>query len=122
HIADVIKSPSARPPADLPEIPHGENGGAARSVFEELGEKHGAVGHVHPDAQRVGATNDLEQAALGQLFHQNAVFGKKSGMMDAHAMPEHFLDLLPVRAAEVGSLQHFGNLCFFRLRAKITTE
>src|SRR6478609_7330867 len=78
----------ARPAGDLVELPRGQQPGAPAVVLAQRGEQHGADGHVDADAEGVGAADDLQQAGLGELFHQPPVFGQHPGVVDPDAVPD----------------------------------
>ena len=73
HVARVVEALAARAAGDLLKVAHGQDAHFLAVVFAQLGEQHGADRHVHAHAQRVGAADELEQPALGQLLDQQAI-------------------------------------------------
>ena len=117
--AAVVKAFAAGAAGDLVEIAGGEDAGFAAVEFAEAGEEDGANGHVDAGAQGVGAADDFEEAALGQLFDEDAVFGEDAGVMEADAVLEPAADVGAVRAGELEAFQRVGEGGFFLARADV---
>ena len=64
-------------------------------------EQHRADRHVDADAERVGAADDLEQAALRELLDEHAVLRQQPGVVQADAVLQPLADLRPVGAGEL---------------------
>ena len=62
-----------------------------------------------PDAQRVRAADDFEQAFLRELLDQHAIFRQQPGVMQPDAVPQPFLDVRTVRAGELEAFQRVGD-------------
>ena len=77
---------TARATGDLVELAGLENALAGAVVLDQAGHQHRADGHVDAHAQRVGATDDLEQAGLRQSFDQAPVLRQHAGVVDADAL------------------------------------
>src|ERR1019366_5199323 len=58
---------------------------------------------VHAGAQRVRSADDLKESLLGELFHQETVFGKESGVVNADAKREEAPELLAIGRREAPS-------------------
>ena len=106
--AAIVESLSARASAHLVKVARSEDAGLLPIVFAELREKHGANRHIDPHSQRVGPADHLEQPALGELLDEHPVLRQQSGVMQTDAVPEPFLDLRPVWAAELEPFQSMG--------------
>ncbi len=83
----VVAGPPG-PPGDLMKLAGVEQPGARAVVLRQGREDHGPDRHVDTDAEGVGAADDLEQAGLGQLFHQPPVLGQHPGVVNADPMPD----------------------------------
>ncbi len=121
-VADVIEAATAGAARDLVEIASGEEGDFLAAVFAEAGEEDGADGDVHADAEGIGAADDFEEAALGELLDENAVFGEEASVVDADAVGEIFFDVLAIGAGEFGALQGFFDGGFFSAGADVEAE
>ena len=86
NVADIIEATTACTTGDLFEVANREDFCAGAIILAELSEQHRADRHVDAHAQGVGATDHLEQPALGELFYQNSVFGKEACMVNANAV------------------------------------
>jgi hypothetical protein len=51
---------------------------------------------ANPAPKDACAADDLEQAARGEFFHQQAVFRKQAGVVDADAVAEDFREFAAV--------------------------
>jgi hypothetical protein len=91
HPAAIVESLSPGAAADLVKIPRAQDGGLLAVELAQPREEHGADGHVDAHAERVRAANDLEQPLLRELLDQHAVLRQQAGMMQADAVPSHFL-------------------------------
>ena len=76
------------PPRDLMELAGSEQSASGAVVLGKRREDYGANWHVDADAEGVGAADRLEQAGLGQLFHQPPVLWQHPGVMHADAVPD----------------------------------
>ncbi len=94
-VALVIEALPAGPPGDLGELPVAQQPRRDAVVLAELREQHGADGHVHPHAEGVGTAYQLQQALLGQLLDEQAVAGEHPGMVQADAVADEALQVLP---------------------------
>ena len=65
-----------------------------------MGEQHGTNGDVDPNAERVGATDHLEQAALAQALDNAAVARQQAGVVQTDAVAEKAQQLLAVGAVQ----------------------
>ena len=115
----IVESFAPGPPADLMEIARAENASFLAVEFAEAGEQDGADGDVDADAQGVGAADDLEQAALGELFDEHAVLGEQTGVMHANALLEPRADVWPIGTGELESGQFPAKHGFFLARADV---
>ena len=105
HPAAIVKALAPGAAADLMKVARAENAGLLAVEFAQPGEEHGADGHVDAHAEGVGAADDLEQAFLRQLLHQDAVFGQQPGVVQADAVPQPVLDFRAVGAGELEAFQ-----------------
>ena len=121
-VADVVKATAASAPRDLFEVAHGENAGALAVIFAHLGEDDGSDGNVDPDAESVGAANDLEETALGELFDEESIFGKQARVVDADSVAEEARHFFAVGRAEVGVDEGGGDLFLFLFGAEVLRE
>ena len=119
HAALVIVALATGASADLLEVADAEDGGLLAVELAELREEHGADRHVDADAQRVGAADDLEQALLRELLHDEPVLGEQTGVVDADAVADEALELLAVRAVEARAHQRLVDALLLLLRAVI---
>ncbi len=103
--AAIVEPFPAGATGDLVEVAGGEDRRLLPVELAEPGEEHGADGDVDAHAQGVGAANDFEQTALGELLHQHPVFREETGMVHSDAVPKPFPDRGSVGAgeAEVGN-------------------
>jgi hypothetical protein len=67
---------------------------AAAIEFGERCEKHCVDWHIDADAERVGAANHGKEAALGKLFHEQAIARQHAGVMYADPAGEQVLENL----------------------------
>ena len=86
-VAAVVEPPSPGTPGDLLELAHAQQADPAAVVLAQLGEQHRPDRDVDPDAERVGAADDLQQSGLRQPLDQQSVLGEQSGVV--HADPGH---------------------------------
>ena len=119
HAARGVEALAAGAPADLLEVAHLEDRGLLAVELAQLGEEHGADGHVDADAERVGAADDLEQALLRELLDDEPVLGEQTGVVDADAVPQEALELLAVGAVEARAVQGLGDALLVLLRAVV---
>lgn len=80
----VVPGPSGTA-GDLVELTGRELAHLGAVELRQAGEQHGADRHVDADAQGVGAADDGQQAALGELFDQASVLRQHAGVVDADA-------------------------------------
>ena len=83
HKTFVVESSTSGPACDLLEVAYRQHPGVAAVVFAELSEHHGADGHIHTDAERVGAADQLEQARPGESLGEQPVLGQHPGVVHA---------------------------------------
>ena len=121
-VADVVKAAATGATGDLFEVAHGEDAGAFAVVFAHLGKDDCSDGDVDSDAEGVGAADDFEEAALGQFFDEEAVFGKESGVVDADSVAEEAGHLFAVGRAEVGVDEGGGDFFLFLFGAEVLGE
>ncbi len=88
HGAGGVVTGPACAPGDLVELAGLQQARADAVVLRQGREDDGPDRHVDPDAKGVGAADDLEEAGLGQLFHQPPVLGQHAGVVDADAVPD----------------------------------
>ena len=100
---------------DLPEIAHTEDSGLLAPVLPELGEEDGADRDVDANAERVGATDQLEQALLCQLLDEDAVLRQQAGVVHADAVTQPTLHVLAERAVEFHPLEFRPEFSFLLL-------
>ena len=72
HAAGPVVAGPAGPARDLVELTGRQQPGGGPVVLGQRGEQHRPDGDVDADAEGVGAADDLQQAVLGQAFHQAA--------------------------------------------------
>ena len=121
HPALVIESLASGATADLMKIPRGQNAHLLAIELAETREEDGTDGDVNAHAQRIGATDDFEQALLRELFHQHAILGQQAGVMQADAVPQPFFDIRPVRTAEAEPFNGLRNGFLLFAGAQIET-
>ena len=119
HPAAFIEALAPRAPADLVEIARAQDACLFPVELAKLREEHGANGDIDADAQRVGAADDLEQAALRELLDEHAILRQQPGVMQPDAVPQPLANLRPVRAAELEAFQRVRDRRFFLARADI---
>ena len=122
HEAGVVVALAPGAPGHLPEIAHAQDRRLLPVVLEKLGKHHRADRHVDADAQRVSATDQLEQPALRQRLHQQPVLGQQPRVVHADAVPQPALHLAPVRTVELHPLQLRRQRRLFLLRAEVETH
>src|SRR5262249_23583812 len=98
---------------DLVKIAGGEDGDAFAAVFREASEKDGADRDVDANAEGVGAADDFKEAALGETLDKDAVFGEQTGVVEANAVAEKFLQVRAVRAVELKTFERGPEGGFF---------
>ena len=118
-VAGGVEAAPARAADDLAEVADGEDLGAAPVVFAEGREHHRADRDVDPHAEGIGAANDFEQAAGGELFDQQAVFRQQAGVVNADAVAQDLGKLAAVGAAEIGVVEGAGDRGLFLLGAEV---
>jgi hypothetical protein len=111
--AAVVESFASGAAADLVEIAGAEDDGFLAVELAEAGEQDGADGDIDADAEGIGAADDLEETALGELFDEHAVFGEQAGVVNADAVFEPGADGGTVRAGEVEAFEGLGEGLFF---------
>src|SRR5688572_3089733 len=117
----LVETFAARAPADLLEVADGEDRRLLAIEFAEPREEHRPNGHVHADAERVGAADDLEEPFLRELLYEQAVLRKEPRVMHADAVTDEALDLLAVRRVETRTSfgERLRDLLLLLLRAVI---
>ena len=100
HEALVVEPLAPGAPGDLVEVAGGEDRRLLAVELAEAREEHGADRHVDADAEGVGAADDLEQAALGELLDEHAVLRQQAGVVDADPLLEPLADVGAVGARE----------------------
>ncbi len=70
------------------ELPGAEVARPRSVILGQGGEHDRTDRHVDPDAEGVGATNDLQESFLGEQLHQPAVLREHAGVVDADAVPD----------------------------------
>ena len=103
--AAVVESFASGAAADLVEIAGAEDDGFLSVEFAEAGEEDGADGDIDADAEGIGAADDFEETALGELFDEDAVFGEQAGVMNADAVFKPGADAGTVGAGEVEAFE-----------------
>ena len=86
HVAALVEALAPGAAGDLVEVARREHRRLLAVVLREAAEEYRADGHVDPDPQRVGAADDLQQAALGELLGEHAVARQQTGVVDADAV------------------------------------
>ena len=119
HVAEVVEALAPGAAGDLVEVAGGEHRRLLAVELAQPREEHGADGHVDAHAQRVGAADDLEQAALGELLHQHAVLGQQAGVVHADALLEPLAHVRPVRAGEAEALDGRRHRVLLLARAEV---
>jgi hypothetical protein len=109
HPAALVEALAPGPPGDLPEVAHREQPRLLAVELDEAGEQHGADRHVDADAERVGAAHHPQQAALGELLHQQPVAGQQPRVVQADPLLHDPLHVLAVRRVEADAGQRFGD-------------
>ena len=109
-VADGVESGTSSSPGDLVKLAGLEDAGASAVKFRQGCEHDGSNWHVDPDAEGVGAADDLEFALLGESFDEAAVFRQHSGMVDADPGGDELAHRRsePLREAETGDLSGDG--------------
>lgn len=100
------------------EVASGEEGGFFAAEFAKLSEEDGADGNVDADAEGIGPADDLQQSALGELFDEEPIFWKKTGVVNADTMADPAANFRAVGGGEVETLQRFGKGGLFEFGAK----
>ena len=121
-VARFVEAFASGTTGDLLEITDRQDAYFLTVVFAQLAEEHGSDRHVDAHAQRVGAADQFQHAALGELFDQQAVARQKPSVMDADAVPEQFQHFLAVRTAEALAVERLRELLLFFLAAEIEAE
>lgn len=98
--ADVIEPLASGASGNLVEVARAEDPGFFAVKLAEAGEEDGADGDVDPDAEGIGSADDFEQAFLGELLGEHAVFGEESGVVDADSVFQPFSNFRSVGAGE----------------------
>ena len=119
HVTHVIKPLAAGPARDLVEVARREETCLVAVPLAELGEEHAADGHVHPNAQGVGAADDLEQPLLRQPLGQDPVLGQEPGVVEPDALLQPALEVGAVRRGEAEAFQGLRQGDLLLLGAKI---
>ncbi len=96
-----VEALAARAPRDLVEVARAQVSGLPPVELAEPREQHGPDRHVDADAERVGPADDLQEAALGELFDQHAVLRQQPGVVQADAVLQPLPDLGSVGAREL---------------------
>ena len=94
HRAGGVETAATGPTGDLLELPHRQHSDPTAVVLAELGEEHRANRDVDTHAERVGATDQLEQALLGELLNEQPVLGEEPGMVHPDAGEHEALEVL----------------------------
>jgi len=84
-VSSVVEPLAPGASGDLRELAIGEQPDGVAVVLAQLREQHRSDRHVDPDAEGVGAADDLEQPVLGELLDEQAVLGEQPGVVDADA-------------------------------------
>src|SRR5262249_38205020 len=100
-------------PGDLMKVARSEERRFFAVEFAQARKEHRANGHIDADAKGVRATDDLEQAFLGQLLDEHPVFRQKPCMVQTDSMLEPLPDVRTVRAAELESFQRISQKRLF---------
>ena len=119
HEAAVVEALAPGAPGDLVEVARGEDGRLLAVELAEPREEHRADGHVDADAEGVGAADDLEQAALGELLDQHAVLRQQARVVQADALLEPLADVGAVRAGEAEALDRLRDRVLLLARAEV---
>ena len=98
--AAVVEALAPGAPGDLVEVARGEDRRLLAVELAEAREEHGADRHVDADAERVGAADHLEQAALGELLDEHAVLRQQAGVVQADPLLQPLADVGAVGARE----------------------
>ena len=111
----VVKTLASSSPGNLLELAHGKDAYSLTVVLEELCHQHRTDWNVYADAEGVGPDDYFQQALLGQLLHEEAVFGQEPRVVDSDPVGEEPLEVLPDRCieAEVADLLADGRLLLF---------
>ena len=104
------------------EIPRTKGAGFDPAEFCQARQQDGADRHIDPDAESIGAADDLEQPALGQLLHQHAVTRQQSGMVQSDAVPQTAFHFLAVGTVERHVHDRFGDRRFLRGGAVVDAQ
>jgi hypothetical protein len=119
--AAVVEAFAPGAAGDLMEIAGAEDAGFFAVEFAEAGEEDGADGDIDADAEGIGAADDFEQALLGELLDEHAVFGEEPGVMDADAVFEPARMFGAVGAVERKTLAMASAMAFFWSRVQTLT-
>src|ERR1044071_5543168 len=119
HPAAFVEAFAPRTSGDLMEIASAENSRLLAIILAEPGKQHRADGDIDTHAKSVGAADNLEQALLRQLLHQDPIFGQEAGVVNANPMLQPFTNLRSVGAGEFKSLHSVAQSGFFFTSANI---
>ena len=118
-VPHIVVSLAPRAPADLVEVPCGQDRRLLTVVLAQPREEHRADGHVDADSERVRAADNLEQTLLRELFDQDAVLRQQSGVVQTNAVAQPAFEFRPVRTQEAKTFQRAGDRRFFVLGANV---
>ena len=119
HVAAVVEPLAPGPARDLVEVAGGEDGRLLPVELAEAREEHGADGDVDADPERVRAADDLEQAPLGELLHEDAVLGEEAGVVEADPLLEPLADVGAVGAREAEVRDRGGHRVLLLARREV---
>ena len=91
-VSDGVEAGSSGASGDLVELARLEHPVLVAVEFRQRGEHDGANGHIDAHPQGVRAADHLEQATLGQRFHEATVLGQHSGVVHADTSGEVLAD------------------------------
>ena len=109
HVTGVVEALPSRTSGDLGELAIRQDPHARPVVLAQLGEQHRADRHVDADAERVGATDDLEQPVLGELLDEQPVLRQQAGVVDADAGGDEAPQVLADRRVEAEPVERLAN-------------
>ncbi len=81
HVTTIVETLAPGTAGDLLELSNAQHPDPAAVVLAQLREQHRTNRHVDPDAERVGATDDLQQTGLCQTFDEQPILGEQAGMV-----------------------------------------
>ena len=116
HEATLVEPLPPGPAGDLQKIAHAEDAGLLAVELAELREQHGPDRDVHPDPQRVGAADDLQESLLRQALDEQAVPRQEAGVVDADPVAQESLKFLAVGRVEAGVSEGVPDRLLFGLR------